>query len=1008
MQPEERRVSETKVSAEVNPAQPLDQASQRRQFLMQPLPGPLSMLLSKWWAIFAFVGLVVVGDVVQIALTETPDHWIQGVVSQVSTVAMLLHDHPAPTIAGLMVVLALSVLGWREQRAVGVVQQEMQDKLLRHQYDEHKRDIEARVEQAAVRIFGNVKPIPREVVAPTGMRRPVSLVGRDDIVETIVTDLRSDAAPGAVALRGMGGVGKSAIASEAVARLATDSSFPGGAAWIQCKNLHGPKGLAQLWTLIARSLEFDDIAKMDDSEKARVALAAELIRGPRRLLALDSLEPDLDIDDLLTTLAIPGRTALLLTAQQTISQDRVQTFAVGPLPDLQAEQLFFQRLRQSDVTRPNEQDHRDVSALISCVGGLPLALELTAAFAGVQGAGLATLVQEIKAEGIDALVLRNDPERAIPATFDRSWAILTPVQRRLFAGLALFADASFPRSASLALAATSARIAGLGATAGDGGSSSAAAVAALVSYSLVDPLPNDRLQVPPLLHEYAVKRLREFDHTVEDELATSLGTYWLGVARARPRDGADPVSEQEGVFQSLTADEANVMKTLDWLIDHDHLALVADLTHSLRIFWRDRGRWKEGVRFLPKAMAAEEDRLRALGSQDGRRELAELKLTYGQILVYSGEPKPGETEIQGSLDAFRNVHDRRGEGLALLALGEAASWRGQYSQAEAFFRQSLSILREVHSRAEEGQALLQLGEAAVLQLKLSEGEDWLKQAQDILREEHDQQGEGAAVTQLGSTAARRGNFDQAEASLHQGIAIFEQLKDRQSKGVALNMLGRVAVARGQFDQAEECFHQSFDIFSDVGDRLDQGVVLGALGEVALGRGLVEQAESLLRKSIDIAEDVSDLHTKGVDLNILGRAALRRGQVVEAADLARQALDIARSVGDHLGEIRCQLTLGRAEEARNDPDQAVDLYRNSLVLATSLGVGPEIARAELALGLLLVQRSPSRDEGCSCLLNSVERFTEMKMPEAGEARTATERFGCRTDDPSPSSDPSGAP
>jgi len=58
-------------------------------------------------------------------------------------------------------------------------------------------------------------------------------VGRDDELATkLLASLRGGATMGVVALRGMGGVGKPALAAEAVARLMTEhpDDFPGGAA----------------------------------------------------------------------------------------------------------------------------------------------------------------------------------------------------------------------------------------------------------------------------------------------------------------------------------------------------------------------------------------------------------------------------------------------------------------------------------------------------------------------------------------------------------------------------------------------------------------------------------------------------------------------------------------------------------------------------------------------------------------------------------------------------------
>ena len=53
-----------------------------------------------------------------------------------------------------------------------------------------------------------------------------------------------------------------------------------------------------------------------------------------------------------------------------------------------------------------------------------------------------------------------------------------------------------------------------------------------------------------------------------------------------------------------------------------------------------------------------------------------------------------ETYYQQSLVIAQNVHDRRGEGLALFYLGQMSARRERKEDAEQFFRRALDLLRE--------------------------------------------------------------------------------------------------------------------------------------------------------------------------------------------------------------------------------------------------------------------------------------------------------------------------
>lgn len=173
--------------------------------------------------------------------------------------------------------------------------------------------------------FPGTASAPAQVIALAGLPRAVSLIGRDALLADLMAKLRAGDAIGVFALEGMGGVGKTPLAAEIVARLAEETSaFPGGAAWIDCEELEGEAGLADLWARVARALGLEQVAALPNPQTRRAALAAALARRERLLLALDNLEPGLDADAALDTLSLRGHTALLLTARQKVAPLRLR------------------------------------------------------------------------------------------------------------------------------------------------------------------------------------------------------------------------------------------------------------------------------------------------------------------------------------------------------------------------------------------------------------------------------------------------------------------------------------------------------------------------------------------------------------------------------------------------------------------------------------------------------------------------------------------------------------
>ena len=204
----------------------------------------------------------------------------------------------------------------------------------------------------AERLNAEAPAIPATVRA-SSLPRPANLIGRDKTLSDLMAALRAGTSSSVIALEGMGGVGKTALAAEAVARLAGSGDFPGGAVWVSVAGLTGAGGLSEVWTRIAGELGLSQLATLTDPEARRGMLCGALAERASTLLALDNVERDLDANALLDTLAIEGHTTLLLTSRYPLAPQRLITIALRPLPAPDAEDLFRDQMRRRDASRPN-------------------------------------------------------------------------------------------------------------------------------------------------------------------------------------------------------------------------------------------------------------------------------------------------------------------------------------------------------------------------------------------------------------------------------------------------------------------------------------------------------------------------------------------------------------------------------------------------------------------------------------------------------------------------------
>lgn len=260
------------------------------------------------------------------------------------------------------------------------------------------------------------------IVALAEMPRHGRFIGRDTELAHLLQRLRAGDDIGIFALAGMG-VGKTALAAEAVTHLAQDATiFPGGVAWVDCTSMTDANGgLATIVERMARALGLADVLAQTDPDQRRVALAAALTIRPPTLLTLDNLEQGLDAEATLQTLAHQGHTTMLLTAREHVALHLLDSLVVPPLPAPDATTLFAKRLGQATAReRPTEAERADISPIVEAVGGLPKAVELLAAFAGGQHTALATLRVDLAHEGINVATFRANPRDTLMKTFARS------------------------------------------------------------------------------------------------------------------------------------------------------------------------------------------------------------------------------------------------------------------------------------------------------------------------------------------------------------------------------------------------------------------------------------------------------------------------------------------------------------------------------------------------------------------------------------------------------------
>jgi tetratricopeptide (TPR) repeat protein len=769
--------------------------------------------------------------------------------------------------------------------------------------------------------------------------RTPGFVGRDRELASLVSTLGRGQNGAAVALVGMAGSGKSALAAEAVYALANAAeAFPGGTAWIRCEGRTGLEGLVaiedQILSAWGVALTPEELAVATSPERELQVRERALQRrlassaGTRpALLVLDNVEHDLPLALALETFSALGM-SVLLTARHEPSSPRVRIVTVDVLDPAAAAELFQERYIARGGEWDSGRDRSAASVVVEALGWLPLAIELAAARAARTHQAVSMLADELQeADRLGKLRDPLEPTHSVRFAFSRSLELLTPAQRARFALLGLPAGPDWPRPViEQVFTATSAQAPDPVLAADD--LEAMAALSLLVLTNATGDQGGPRVRLHPLLRELAREewqRQPETDRKVEiAALLDAAGDLIEGHERDFPllaREG-DLIA---GALRSAASAGVELLRVSRWIM-------------ALEPYLDLGGHWRLGYELY--TLAGE------LSSRAGDRSgEAQAQNNLGVLAQHLGDFEAAEQAYARSLALRRELGDRLAEAESLSNLGGLAHARGRVQEAEATYQQALAIRQQLGNQQGEATILSNLGLLASERGQLGE-------AQDLLNRSLALGGPTAAVlSNLGGVAEAQGHAAEAHALFERALRLARETGDRSAEATALDNLGNVARALGGLSEAAVSLEQALAIRRGQGDERGEATTLHNLGVLADTMGEKRQAQEYFREALDAARASHD--AAGSAAALIGLASLaQRGHELEAAEgFYAQALELCSGAGDRQGEALILAQLGAIAQAERQLDKAATAYERALAIRRDLGDNRSAGLLQNSLGLL---------------------------------------------------------
>ena len=712
-------------------------------------------------------------------------------------------------------------------------------------------------------------PIPHQI-PPS----PRDFKGREDEIRDILSNFEKGVT--ITGLRGMGGVGKTALALVLAEKI--KSQFPDGQIFVDMRGTSNnpelpPLTPAEAMAQVIRA--YNPVDRLPENSNELRGLYLSILAGKRALLLLDNAANDGQVEPLLP----PAGCAVLITSRIKFTLPGLAEKDLDILPLDKACELLLE-IAPRIGNRAEE--------LAKICGYLPIALR-NAASALAEKRDLSVPEYERRLNDKVALL------KLVKGSFSLSYDLLTPGRKKQWRRLSVFPE-DFDRDAATAVLKMAP-------------GPSAESLSDLVRWSLVDfaaiqDSEDGRYKLHDLARLFAESCLDQEELVdAQQKHATYYskvlsqaekfykmgGTNLLAGLKLFDREWANIKVGQAWVKNIIPVSSKFKKSDLKSVLQlASSYAGVGGYVFNLRLHPTDKIDWLETGLKAARMMRDQGNEGVHLGNM-------------GNAYADLGEARKAVGYLERALWIARKIGDRRNEEAWLGNLGLAYADLGETRKAIEYHEQALAISREIGDRRGEGADLGNLGSACTDLGETRTAIEYIEQALAIAREIGDGRGEGARLGNLGDAYAALGEVRKAVEYHDQVLAIAREIGDKYNEGESLCNLGKAYLDLNETERAIEYCMQSLDIARKIEYRKIEGEALCTLGKAYSDLDEIDKAIDHCDQAHEIFKEIEYRWGEGEALFTKSLAQDKLGQRKEAADLANEALQIFQQIESPLAE-----------------------------------------------------------------------------------------------------------
>lgn len=639
-------------------------------------------------------------------------------------------------------------------------------------------------------------------------------VGRSDERQQLLNAInRSDASRFAIV--GMGGIGKTALATELAHQLR--QAFADGILWANPLT-SSPLDILASWAG-AYGYDFHQLTDLGSRSAAVRGLLAErhaliIIDNVERVSTIEPLLPNNDTCTIIiTTRDLDVATAL--NAQPILLHEF----------DIEEALLLLRHIVGDERITA---EATAATALCTLCGALPLAVKIAAErLKSRRRMKLAQMVTRLsdQQQRLDLQI----SDRAVRTSFAVSWEALTSVQQILFAQLALFAGRSFALETVTHMAAVDPLVV-------------EEMLYTLEALSLVRTEDNERYSQHPLLADFAMEKLTDTAVMDENERTATYIRFVEWYAHFAQHHAID--------YAQLEPEWENLMAAMQFARKEQQWTTVIAFAEHLQPAWFQRARYTEARSGLQWAYAAAQ-------ATDNKTAAAKLLLAWGEACLEQNDYTEAITHLEQARQHYQSADEQLRIADVQDHLARIAIEQNQYEEAGALLAQNLQLRTAAADWVGRAAAIFQQARIAYANTEWAAAKLLAEDALTVQQAANDGLGTIRTARLLAQIMLQLKEYGSASDYCQLALTLCEALQNENEMAITLYTLTGIHRLQGTYDAAKTTAERSQALLRRMGDLRTEGLLLYQVSDIDRKQGEWARAIEHGRQSVAIFRQLND-------------------------------------------------------------------------------------------------------------------------------------------------------